>query len=304
MSDYLLDRIHLKSKLSFWRNTALVILALSILYFISDFRNGSTSTLQKPFIARITINEEIKEDINQELILNKLAENDKAQAVILHLNTSGGTVYGGENLYYSLLKIAKKKPVVAVIGTCATSAGYMIALAADSIIARNTSLIGSIGTIIVTQEISELAKKLGVEFIILKSGDLKAEPLFTHKLTEQAKEATMQTIMDTYNIFVDIVSERRKMPKNQVLKLADGRVFTGNQAFKNQLIDAIGGEDEAIQWLVINKNVTKDLPVKDIPLESKDDIISEFIAPLSKLNTILDYALSLVKSTHNIGVIQ
>ncbi len=295
MSDYLLDRLSLKSKLLFWRMIALVILTLLILYTIFDLSNKPSSTLQSPFIARISLTGEIVEDRKREQILNKLAKNDKVQAVILHLNTPGGTAYGGESLFYSIRKIASKKPVVAIVGTCAASGGYMSAIAADVIFARNTSIVGSIGTIIITEEISELSKKLGVEFIVYKSGDLKAEPLFTHKPSEKVKEITMQSVMDSYNIFVDMVIDRRKLSKNEVLPLADGRIFTGHQALQNKLIDAIGGEGEAVIWLEDHKNIAKDINIKDISLQDKEEMFSKFIAPLNKINMTFDHVINFLK---------
>jgi protease-4 len=300
MSDYLLDRLQLKSKISFWRNAALCILMALVIYFFPKFYNGnSASILQESHIALINIEGEIEENFYREQILENLAKNDYVKAVIMKLNTSGGTVYGGENLYNSIRKISNKKPVVAVMGTYAASAGYMVAVAADSVFAGNTTTTGSIGTILIAGEVSELAKKLGVDFIVLKSGELKAEPLFNHKMTQEVKEVTMELIMDNYNFFVDTVSERRQIPREQVLKLADGRVFTGRQALGNKLIDAIGGEDEAVDWLVVNKSIVKDLPIKDFTLHKEEKIYERFVEPLGKMNIILDYAVNLVKSSQN-----
>lgn len=133
MADYLLDRLQLKSKISFWRNVALCILAVSAIYFTSKFSDGSgsASVLQGSYVARIVIDGDIEEDFHREQALEGLARDDAVKAVVMHLNTWGGTVYGGESLYNSIRKISEKKPVVAVIGTSATSAGYMVAVAAD-----------------------------------------------------------------------------------------------------------------------------------------------------------------------------
>ncbi len=306
MADYLLDRLQLKSKISFWRNVTLCILAVSAIYFASKFSDGSgsASVLQGPYVARIVIDGDIEEDFHREQALEGLAKDDAVKAVVMHLNTWGGTVYGGESLYNSIRKISEKKPVVAVIGTSATSAGYMVAVAADSVFAGRTSTTGSIGVILFTEEISELAKKLGLDFIVLKSGELKGEPLFNHKMTDKVKEVTMEVIMSDYNFFVDLVSERRQIPRDQALKLSDGRVFTGNQALENKLIDAIGGEDEAIKWLVANKGVDKDLAVRDLDLQEKEKFYEGFVGSLGKIDVILDYAANFIKSTQNQLVIR
>lgn len=295
MSDYLLDRLQLKSKISFWRNVTIAVIMVAIMIIVTNNNNNKATALQTNHIARIDISGEIVEDANREKVLKTIAENDKIKAVIMHLDTPGGTAYGGESLYYSIKKISAKKPVVAVIGTMAASAGYMTAVSADAIFARNTSLTGSIGALIMTAEFSELAKKLGVGFIVVQSGDLKAEPLFTHPLTDKAKAAATDLIMNTYNIFVDLVSIGRNLKKEDVIKLADGRLYTGQQAYENKLVDAIGGEQEAIEWLIANKKIDKSLQVKDVELYEPEDLIGRFSSPLRKFSESAASITALIK---------
>lgn len=306
MSDYLLDRIQLKSKLSFWRNIAILAIACVVIYFTIASRNDNSAntTLQNPYIARITINGEINEDFEREQILSKLANNDKVQAVILRIDSPGGTAFGGESLYHSLRKIAEKKPLIAVIGTMATSGGYMASLAADHVVARSSSLTGSIGAMMLTGEISDLAKKIGLNFILFQSGDLKAEPMFTHPLTDKAKKSTTTLINSTADMFASMVMERRKLTKEQVGRFTDGRVLTGQQAFEGKLIDDIGGEDEAVAWLESNKQIVKTTPIKDVDLKDDDQIFKKFTSPFDKMNETFSSITNLVKSLQSHMVVK
>jgi protease-4 len=154
-------------------------------------------------------------------------------------------------------------PVVATIGTVGASAAYMTAIATDHIVARRTSITGSIGVIFEFPEVSQLLKTLGVNMEEIKSAPLKAEPSPFHPTTDEARAVIAGMITDSYNWFVDIVAERRKLARADALRLADGRVFTGRQALDAKLIDEIGGEEEAIAWLGSAKAVDVKLPVRD-----------------------------------------
>ena len=125
----------------------------------------------------------------------------------------------------------------------------MAAIATDHIVSRRTSLTGSIGVLFEYPEFSQTLDKLGVKVEVQKSAPLKAEPDMFHPTTDEAKAMLQSVINDTYNWFVDIVAERRKLDRTQALALADGRIFTGRQALDAKLIDEIGGEDVAIAWL-------------------------------------------------------
>jgi protease IV len=276
--DFLLYRKKLKSQAALWRNIALAVMTLFALYYVLStvpkYYNKSSSGNR---IARVSIESEISEDRTREEKLKKIADNDKIKAVIVHINSPGGTVFGGESTYYAIREIAHKKPVVVVMGSFAASAGYMVSIAADYIIARNSTLTGSIGVLFISADVTEFAKKLGIKPIILKSGRLKAEPLPFKKMDEEVREYTMETIMDNYEIFVNMVSERRKLSKKSLLKIADGRVMTGRQALSYNLIDEIGGEDVALKWLHEKKSINKGLKVVDVSLAKKKRMIDQLL---------------------------
>lgn len=266
--DQIVDRMKLKKQVISWRFAA-IIFAISLILAIT-LENGQSSKkatlMDTEYIARIYINDVIYDDPERLDSLKSLAENKAAKAVILHINTPGGTVVGGENLHNAIKKIKKHKPVVVVMGDVTASAGYMISVAADHLIAHQGTVTGSIGVISQSFEFTDLANKLGVKFHNFKSSPLKGGPLPTEELSPEMRAAMQDTINDIYNVFVDMVAESRQMDKEEVLKLADGRIFTGRQALKNKLIDAIGDEDTAISWLRETKSLPETLKVRDFAL--------------------------------------
>lgn len=259
-ADDLIDRRRLRRKLTFWRVAALAVAALGLvavsLWFYEEDFGGSAVD----HIAKVKIEGTITED--EELIerLEKIRESKSVKGVILNIDSPGGTTAGGESIYDEVRKLAGDKPVVAQVGTLAASAGYMIASAADHIVARKSSIVGSIGVLIQFPDVTGLMDKLGVKLEEVKSSPLKAEPSPFNPTTDQERDMVRKLILDSYDWFVGIVAERRAMTRPQVLALADGSIFTGRQALTNKLIDAVGGEQEAIDWLA-TKGVDEKLKV-------------------------------------------
>lgn len=259
-SDARVDRLRLKRKLIFWRIVALVIVAGIIVFFGSRYVDGFGGL--NDYVAQVNVDGVIVDDPKRDKLLNAIYEDKSAKAVIVRINSPGGTVVGGEKLYRQLRRIADRKPVVAVMGQLATSAGYMTAIGADWIIARDGTVTGSIGVILQTPEITELLEKLGIKMTIVKSSPLKAQPNPFERFSERAREATRAVVTDMYNMFVAMVVERRKMGREKALELADGRIFTGRQAKANGLIDALGGMRSAREWLELNHKVARTLPLR------------------------------------------
>lgn len=248
-ADDLIDRRRLRRKLTFWRVAALVVaaaglIALSTWIYGDDFTGAAVD-----HIAKVKIEGTITED--EELIkrLETIRQSSKVKAVILSIDSPGGTTVGGESIYEEVRKLAADKPVVAQVGTLAASAGYMIATATDHIVARKSSIVGSIGVLIQYPDVSGLMDKLGIKLEEVKSSPLKASPSPFKPTNDDERAMVRKLILDSYDWFVGIVAERRKMTHEQALALADGSIFTGRQAVANKLIDAVGGETEAIDWL-------------------------------------------------------
>jgi protease IV len=158
--------------------------------------------------------------------------------------------------------VAEKKPVVSDVRTLAASAGYMVATAGDTIIAGESSITGSIGVIFQYPQMKDLMDKIGVSLEEIKSAPLKAEPSPFHPASEEAKTMIRSMVMDSYDWFVDLVAERRKLPRAEVLRLADGSIFTGRQALSAKLVDKLGGP-EAIRAYLDERKVAADLPFVD-----------------------------------------
>jgi protease-4 len=273
-ADSLIDRIYLKSQLKKWRFLALVFAVLAIFALV---KHRVPVVIEEDYIARLTISGIIGDDQKTYDLISNIADDKKAKAVIVWLDTPGGSAVGGEEVYLHLRDLSAKKPVVAVMRSVSASAGYMAALGADYIFAREGTITGSIGVLIETAEVTELAKKLGILPIAIKSSPLKASPSPFEKSTPEAEKVLHEMIMDFYNHFVDITAERRKLPRSQVLILADGRVYSGKRAVENKLVDAIGGEKDAIDWLVKNRSISPKLLVSDVEFESEGSFIEKIL---------------------------
>ncbi len=184
----------------------------------------------------------------------------------MHINSPGGTTAGSEELYDSLTRLKAKKPMVVVVEGLAASGGYITAIAADHIVAQQTSLVGSIGVLFQYPNVADLLKTLGVKVEEVKSSPLKAAPNGFEPTSPEARAALDALVKDSYAWFRDLVKSRRGMTDDQLDKVADGRVFTGRQGVELKLVDELGDERAAVKWLVEQKNVKKDLPVRDYKL--------------------------------------
>jgi protease IV len=262
-ADQIVDRRRMRRKLSFWRVTGFLLLIVAVIGGAVLFAGRDAfPILTGPQIARITISGFITDDRAQTELIERLVEADAVSGVIVSINSTGGATTGGEALYVALRKLAEAKPTVATVGTVGASAAYMAAIATDHIVARRTSITGSIGVIFQYPEVSELLDKLGVTVEDIKSAPLKAEPSPFKPTTEEARRVIAGIVRDSFDWFVDIVAERRDMPRGEAVALADGRIYTGRQALTARLIDEIGGEDEAVAWLA-TQGLDDNLPVRD-----------------------------------------
>jgi len=248
-ADDLIDRRRLRRKLTFWRVVAFLVLAAAIIAFSAWIYDDNFTGKAVPHIAKVKIEGTITED--EELVkrLEAIRKSPEVKGVILSIDSPGGTTVGGESTFEAVRKLAGDKPVVAEVGTLAASAGYMIASAADHIVARKTSIVGSIGVLIQYPDVSGLMDKLGIKLEEVKSSPLKASPSPFKPTNDDERAMVRKLILDSYDWFVGIVADRRKMTHEQALALADGSIFTGRQALANHLVDAVGGEQEAIDWL-------------------------------------------------------
>jgi protease IV len=268
-SDVIVDRRRIRRKLTFWRvaAVAIAIAAIAVIGLLAT-PGGRGTFAASGSIARVNIEGLIRSDQERVEALERL-EKSKAAAVIVHINSPGGTTAGSEQLYDSLVRLKAKKPLVVVVEGLAASGGYITAIAADHIVARQSSLVGSIGVLFQYPNVSELLKTVGVKVEEVKSSPLKAAPNGFEPTSPEAREALDALVKDSYSWFKGLVKERRGMDDALLEKVADGRVFTGRQAVDLKLIDQLGDEKTAVAWLVEQKGVKKDLPVRDYKLSPR-----------------------------------
>ncbi|PIW28081.1 MAG: signal peptide peptidase SppA [Rhodospirillales bacterium CG15_BIG_FIL_POST_REV_8_21_14_020_66_15] len=295
-ADMIFDRRRLKRALTLWRLLALA--ALAGLAVVAAGRLGGTGLLARDHVARIAIDGIIFDDAERTRAIKDLVHRKDVKAVIVRVDSPGGTFVGGEALYGALRHVAESKPTVAVMGGTATSAGYMVAIAADHIVARRGTLTGSIGVILQTADVTRLLDKLGIKPEIFKSGPMKAQPNPFESLSDTARKATQDMLMELYGQFVDLVALRRALPREKVLALADGRVYSGNSAKDNGLVDAIGDEETARDWLQTVHGLPRDLPVRDLQLDEdalpwRDALTSQLQKALFSERLRLDGVFSL-----------
>lgn len=262
-SDILIDRRRLARRLALWRIVAIVALAAVAVVAVGRF----DTITGRDHLARVTIDGLIVDDPDIVAALVEVAEDSRAKALIVRIDSPGGTFVGGETLYRALREVAEGKPVVAVLGTVATSAAYMAAVATDHIFARQGTITGSIGVMMQTADMTGLLDKLGISAEAIKSGPLKAAPSPLEPLTDEVRAATQAIVDDMHALFTDMVAERRGFDAARARRLADGRVYSGRQALEHDLIDAIGGETEARAWLVAERGLPEGLPVNDVDTE-------------------------------------
>jgi protease IV len=259
-SDLMVDRRKLRRQLTFWRVLA-VLIAIAAVIGTAIALNGGNLSGGTAHIARIRIDGLITG--NQSTIdLLRRAEHASAKAVILRINSGGGTTSGSETLYTEIRRLAAKKPVVAVIDGVGASGAYMAALGTDRIFANGSAIVGSVGVIAQFPNVSQLLDKIGVKVEAVRSSPLKAMPNGLEPTTPEARAALEATVKDTYVWFRGMVGERRKLEGEALDKVTDGRVFTGRQAIGLKLIDALGDEHDALEWLQKEKSVDKALKIQ------------------------------------------
>ena len=268
--DLLLDRRRLKRRLIVWRTLAVLA---SIIVVLTALHGAGLSGVKPAHIERLTVSGIITEDRKELDAVREAGSDSSVKALIVSINSPGGSVAGGEALYRVISGVAAKKPVVAVMHGLAASAGYMVSLPANRIFAKESTVTGSIGVLMETGEMSGLLGKLGITADALVSGPLKDQPSFTKPLSPAGRDVLQGLVMDMYDQFVGMVATGRHMDLEAVRALADGRAYTGRQALKLGLIDAIGDEQDAKVWLETDKGLAKHLPVEDISTTSWTDRI-------------------------------
>jgi protease IV len=268
-ADLIVDRRRMRRKLTFWRVVAIAVIVLAIGAAAAAVSRRSIVT--GPYIARVTITGLIRDDQERVRQLDRLAASSSVQAVILHIDSPGGTTAGSEQLYDALGRVRAKKPIAVVVDSMAASGAYITAISGDYIVAKQTSLVGSIGVLFEYPNFTDLLDKIGVKMESIKSTPLKAAPNGFEPTSPEARAAIQAIIMDSYAWFKGLVQDRRHMTDAELAAVDDGRVFTGHLGLNLKLIDEIGDEGSAIAWLEKEKKIKTGLSVRDYALHSRLD---------------------------------
>jgi len=270
-ADLIVDRRRMRRKLTFWRVLAVLVAVVAVVTVATTVaRRGGSSALSAggDYIARVKITGLIRNDQERVDSLEKLAKSS-AKGVIVHIDSPGGTTAGSEQLHNVLRQVAAAKPLVVVVDGLAASGGYIAAMSADHIVAQGTSLVGSIGVLFQYPNVSDLLKTIGVKVEEVKSSPLKAAPNGYEPTSPEARAAIEALVKDSYDWFRGMVRDRRKLDDATLERVADGRVFTGRQGIELKLVDQIGNEQTAVDWLAKEKGLKPDTPVRDWQLKSR-----------------------------------
>jgi protease IV len=267
-ADQIVDRRRMRRKLAFWRALTIAVAIVAIVVVagirMPDGIAGGTAGA----IARVRITGLIRGNPERVEALERLGKSS-ARAVIVHIDSPGGTTAGAEQLHDALTQLKAKKPLVVVVDGLAASGGYLAALSSDHIVAQSASLVGSIGVLVQYPNVYDFLKNWGVKVEEIKSSPLKAAPSGFEPTNPEARAALAAVVMDSYDWFKKLVRDARKLDDATLARVTDGRVFTGRQALELKLVDELGNERTAVAWLAREKNIDPNSPVRDFPLPSR-----------------------------------
>lgn len=280
-AESVVDRRRLKRRVMAWRIAAVALGLLLVGVFLLRHQDAGPATFL-PHVARVSVSGIITDDREMLELIDKITKTDRVKAVILDINSPGGTTTGGEAMYDAIRRLAEKKPVVAVCGTLATSAAYIVALATDRIFVYGNTITGSVGVIFQWAEVTELLHTLGVKVEEVKSGPLKAVPSPFEPIDEKGRALTEEMVQESKTWFVGLVAERRSISPDSIPGLTDGRIYSGRQAVELKLVDQIGDEKAAMSWLTKERGVASGLKILDWkPTEESSGLFGWFFKSLA-----------------------
>jgi protease IV len=269
-----------------WRRSAFwkgVLVTIGVLILIGVIV-GSTADDFRPVrdhIAQIELNGVFHDDPARDDLLQEIADAQHAKALVVSINSPGGTIVGAESLFENLRRIAETRPVVAVMSEVAASGGYITAAATDHIVARGNTMTGSIGVIMEFPVVTELMDNIGVRMETIRSSDQKAALSPFRDTPPEAIASEQEMIDEAFDWFRGLVGERRGLSGNQLDAVATGEVFTGRMALENGLIDEIGGMPEALKWLESVDPELADLDVEYWPIRREEEGIAGFFGKIT-----------------------
>lgn len=239
------------------RNRTLRVLATTLVIYVgvaalfltiaSTPRDGEGARIFGPRVAVVELEGMILEVEDLVRDLKSHRDNPQVKAVVIRINSPGGVVGPTQELHQALMRVREAgKPVVASLGSVAASGGYYTAVAADRIFANPGTLTGSIGVIMQMANVESLFKKVGVNYIVVKAGRYKDLGNFSRPMTPEERQVLQTLLDDVHAQFIDAVAAGRKLDRADVVKFADGRVFSGMQAKDLKMVDALGSLEDAV----------------------------------------------------------
>ena len=257
----------------------LLLFALGFVFYLFFYKAGAHTVKNKTFslndkVGVVSVNGIITDSMEITEQLGDFGRDDSIVAVVLRIDSPGGGVAASQEIYDAVIELKKKKKVVASMGSVAASGGLLIACAADKIVANAGTITGSISAIMQFANFEELLKKIGLKSSVVKSGKYKDIGSPLRDMTPEERKIIQDLIDDIYNQFVDVIVRDRNIPRQQVVAIADGRVFTGRQAKEYGLVDYLGDMGSAAK-------IASQLAGKD----GKYDLVY----PQKKRASILDY---------------
>ena len=222
-------------------------------------------------------------------------DNPQVRAVVIRINSPGGVVGPSQELHDALRRLRQGgKPVVASLGAVAASGGYYVAVAADRIYANPGTLTGSIGVIMQMANFEQLMKKVGVDYVVVKAGHFKDVGNPGRPMTPEERRVLQALLDDVHAQFIGAVAEGRKLDRAQVTQFADGRIFSGAQAKALQMIDEIGGLEDAVNGAAQLAGIR--VPPKVIPPRRRISIFDLLRSQLGIARATLGPALPMFKT--------
>jgi len=224
----------------------IIVLFFIVIYGIATFSGDRSSFSLKDKIGIVTVEGIMKDSSSVVNQLVRYGKDNSIKAVVLRIDSPGGGVVSAQETYKTVLSLKKKKKVVVSMGSVAASGGYYVACAADKIVANPGTITGSIGVIVNFSNVEELLKKIGLKTSNIKSGRYKDIGSPLRKMTPDERKLIKGVIDDIHDQFLEAVSLNRKISKEKISDIADGRIFTGRQALKIGLVDYLGDKKYAI----------------------------------------------------------
>ena len=258
----LLDKFYQKRKSIIFRSFFFFLIIAFIITLSYKFQSDES------FIAKINIEGIIQDRTDIIKQINSLKSDNNVKGLLTIINSPGGTYVGSKELYDSIQTIGEKIPTAVYMKEMATSGGYLASLSSDKIFGNSGSITGSIGVILQSADISNLLGKIGVSPIIIKSGKLKAVPNPAEQIDEEKLNYLKEIIEKMQKEFLMIVKRNRNVSESVLSLVSDGRILTGREAKKLKLIDDIGNEDDALNWLKNEAKVDEKIKIKELSPEN------------------------------------